>query len=230
MRTVWQYSYFWGVAFETLVAGAAYLAVPRQRRMMFISGLVATPLCFAGILHEKIYWNPVRLFGGRLGIEDVLFCFSLGSLVWLAAVWPFRSRITNQLKPFLFLVRLILLCIMGGCLFGIFVNVGTKVMAANIYAQAALAVILVLLRPGQFPLAAAGTLIYSGYYFIVLLVTSLWLPGFFSTWNGSELWSLSLLGIPLEEILWVTTFSACWPLLISYVCDVRIQARRKLEG
>jgi len=119
---------------------------------------------------------------------------------------------------------------MGGCLFGIFVNVGTKVMAANIYAQAALAVILVLLRPGQFPLAAAGTLIYSGYYFIVLLVTSLWLPGFFSTWNGSELWSLSLLGIPLEEILWVTTFSACWPLLISYVCDVRIQARRKLEG
>lgn len=217
------YPYFWGVLAETLVATLALILARSQRRMMLVSGLAATPLSLAALLHWHVYWNPAHLFGGRIGVEDALFCFSLGVMVWLAAAWPVRSRITVNFNFRLFPIRFAGLCLLGGFLFGILLIVGFKIMAANILALFTLAAILLILQRGFWPLPLGGAAIYSCYYAGIICAVSPWLPNFFSMWNGSDLWGWNFLGMPLEEMLWIAGFAACWPLIIARACDIRIQ-------
>jgi len=51
---------------------------------------------------------------------------------------------------------------------------------------------------------------YTAYYLLFLWTASWYIPGFFSIWNGYVLSGIRLLGMPVEEVLWIVTFSGMW--------------------
>lgn len=75
----------------------ARLARPRSYgRLSLLSGLICISTSVLVPLYNKSYWNPVRLGGWPVGIEDVSFSIAVGAMVWLLAAFFFRRRLTPK--------------------------------------------------------------------------------------------------------------------------------------
>ena len=199
-----------------------YRFSPGTRKMMALSGTAFIPFSLMSFLHEKTYWNPHRLNGMSWGVEDILFTFSVGSLVWFFAEKPFQLILSNDgsLKAFLSRLGAIGIPAVGGT-FILTQIIGA--MTATILGHCAVLAYLLKKKPYLLLLALSAILCYPLYYFCVLNIFSFWLdPNFSSLWNGTDIWGMYFLGIPLEEYLWVTSFSASWALLIAHATDTRI--------
>ena len=49
------------------------------------------------------------------------------------------------------------------------------------------------------------------------------MPDFMGMWNGSELLGVSLLGVPIEEYLWVISLTAGYSITMAYVFNIRME-------
>lgn len=193
----------------------------RQRLWMFLSGISLIPASVLSFLHEGLYWRPLRLNHGVWGIEDVVFCFSVGSLAWLLGILPYRSKAVIDFHWRTFFLRLILFSLVwaGGTLM---VTPWLGIMPATICAQCAALVLLLRVRPVLLKAAVWAGVGYSLYYMFILFVFSFLQPGFFSLWNGTHLWGYRIGGLPIEEFLWVLTAAACWSVFMMFAVNIRI--------
>jgi hypothetical protein len=64
---------------------------------------------------------------------------------------------------------------------------------------------------------AAFTSMYTIIFFITI---TLW-PEFIGQWNTENLWGISVIGIPLEEIVWAAAYGGVWPTMMAYVFDIK---------
>lgn len=99
------------------------------------------------------------------------------------------------------------------------------VMLATITTQ--LLMIALLSVRGRYPLwrPPATALLYTGYYAAMMLVFFFLFPSFAGHWNGAHLWPLTIIGLPLEEIVWVFTFAWSWILILMFCLDVQIKTQ-----
>ncbi len=80
------YSYACASMALAFMAAAALAGAPKDhRRPMLLSGILSAPLALAAPTFVPVYWNPVRLFPYAVGIEDVVFSFSNGAMLWSLA-------------------------------------------------------------------------------------------------------------------------------------------------
>ena len=63
------------------VAGGLLALSPRCRNRALLSGLMSMPTSLMSFVFVPEYWQPTRLFGSELGVEDLLFSFATG-VVW----------------------------------------------------------------------------------------------------------------------------------------------------
>jgi len=82
--------------------------------------------------------------------------------------------------------------------------------------------ILVLMRPSYVRLIVSGAPLFIAYYFILLGLWRLLMPGFMNMWNGTELTGAQFLGVPVEEYLWVLSFCTGFPITMAFALDARI--------
>ncbi len=200
----------------------AYLVFPDQRRMMFISGAVLSAFSpLIGIFQEE-YWSPQRLGGLVVGIEDYLLDFSIGSLLWLAMVWPFRERISFRLVPARFALRFFAFLSLGvGFVLVLRWTAGIGIMHACVYGQILLSLLIVRLQKELWVLPVAAAALFTP-YMLALHYSAAWMiPEYFSMWDGPTLLGPRLFGLPVEEILWALTFSS-YTLLVAYSADIRM--------
>ncbi|MFA5089360.1 MAG: carotenoid biosynthesis protein [Candidatus Omnitrophota bacterium] len=217
------HSYFFINVAGLIVVLAVYLFARNDRRGMFLSGLTLVPASLLSFLHEKSYWNPLRLNTGGWGIEDVMFCFSFGSLVWFLGIRPV-CRVFNFTFSFrTFFTRWMIFSGLFIAAVRVFV-VFFSVMWATILAQCLALVVLLAFYPRFCRIALSAGILYSLYYWAVLHGFSFFARGFFSLWNGVDLCGLSFAGLPVEEFFWVISASACWPVFMAYGQDGRVSS------
>ena len=89
------------------------------------------------------------------------------------------------------------------------------VMGMTIISQVSVLIMLLFKRRNLWPLAVSAAILYTAYYCVILYAFSCVSPGFFSLWNGFSLSGIRLAGLPLEEIIWVFTFAACWMMIMA---------------
>jgi len=199
-----------------------YALAAGQRRMMAISGLLMVPSSWLAVIHEGEYWSPNRLGGWVVGVEDVICCFSLGSLVWLAAVWPFRQRLHLDLRAGRFCRRCLTVFVLGGVVLLVLWMAGLGAMTSAVTIQVFLIVLLLAMRSELWPISLCAAVGYAPYYLAILYIASQLFPGFTSMWGGYKLWGPRILGLPVDEAVWVATFAASWSLIIAYASDARL--------
>lgn len=189
---------------------------------MLISGLGLVAAFPLAAIYQDEYWSPVRLWGGRVGLEDIVFTFSLGSLVWLAAAWPFRGRLTFRVKAATFLRRYAASFAVGLAVMTVLWLIGLGAMPAGIIANVFITMVLLNVRRDLWRLSLSAALIVTPWYCGLLYVASFLLPTFFSMWNPDSLWGARIFGLPLEEVVWVATFSAAYSHVVAYAIDARL--------
>lgn len=189
---------------------------PRKKTIL-TSGLLLSVFSPIAYLHEHEYWNPQRLGGLPVGIEDLLFCFSIGSIIWYFTGTLLKadsSGCSIRWKPFL------AICTGGGIVFLLLGAHDQGIMTATVVSQTIVASGLLVIRPWLWKPVFAATAGFSLYYCGLLYIFSLILPGFWSMWNGWGVWGVTLWGMPIEEVLWAASFSASWSLVMAYTFGV----------
>jgi hypothetical protein len=207
-----------------MVVIAAYLFAS-QKRFMLAGGLGLVPFSICAVLHEQVYWSTRRLGGFSWGVEDLLFTFSAGSLVAGIGALVFRLQMPEQVNWRLSAKKFFFIGLSGAALALLFTMMGMDIMLATIVTQISL--IMILTARSRYAvgcsLATAG--IYAIYYIVMLYVFFLLFPQFEYDWKGVHLWPVKIIGIPLEEIVWVFTFTWSWILILLYGLNFKIKTQ-----
>jgi hypothetical protein len=96
-------------------------------------------------------------------------------------------------------------------------------MAASALAFGALTAVILWRRREFWPLAAAGSPAYAVLYVVTLKIWYVLVPSFGAQWNAGALWGPTVLGIPLDEVVWAAAFGMAWPMFAAYLLDARLQ-------
>lgn len=207
----------WSSAFLVPWLGV-YVAFPRHRKAMVWASLITTPLGLTQPLFVPQYWNPPSLFDlartTGFDIESLIFSFGIGgigavlyNLLTARALLPVSAADRHSLRhklhhwalaapllsfPILYLFR-------------------WNPIYPTIVAIALGATATVLCRPDLVRKTWIGALLFLACYSVFLLGVEWTAPGYIErVWNLDALSGLAIVGIPLEELLFATSFGAYW--------------------
>jgi uncharacterized membrane protein len=156
-------------------------------------------------------------------MEDVLFAFWCGCLVWLLAAWLFRCRLVIDGRVFMCIRRYILVTVLYAATCVLLWHAGLKGLANTMVGSMVPVLVALILRRNLWPVAAAGVLLFVPIYMLIVKAQFLLWPEYVSQWNRTGHGATSLLGIPITELEWAIAFAMQWPLLVGYILGVRIR-------
>lgn len=178
-------------------------------------------------MYEGVYWTPKRLFGGAWGVEDAMFCFHAGVVSWLCALAPWGSRVWIYPNVAVALRRLLLVSLFASigliCLLGLGINTPLAFLLTHSVSTA----VILTMRISYTKFVMSGVPLFIVYYFLMLGLWRLLMPGFMDMWTGTELIGIQILGMPLDEYLWVASFCAGFPIAMAFVLDVRMDGKNQ---
>jgi hypothetical protein len=201
---------------------AGFLIFSRERKKIFVSAILSMPAACTAVLFVPAYWKPIRITPLSVGIEDLIFSFATGGIVWIfvsfTACRNFTCDIalTNVIKRYLILVALgmtLLLILYRSTNWGVMFEAMIGISVAGF-------ILLLRQRFRSWRIAAAGSILFTLYYFFVTGLILYLFPHMDSYWNKEILLGISVLNVPLEEIVWAFGFGAVWPLAMTYVFDL----------
>ena len=220
---VLEYKYLFANLFGLLPLGVALVLARRLRSSAILCGailcLYSPPVAW---LYERVYWAPGRIVGNRWGVEDVMFCFHAGAMSWLCALAPWGDEIKICPVATVALRRLLLITLFAVIvLIGLLAS-GFTVILAFLLTQTLSTTILIIMRPSYVRLIVSAAPLFTAYYFLLLGLWRLLMPGFMDMWNGTQLTGAQLLGVPVEEYLWVLSFCTGFPITMAAALDLRV--------
>jgi hypothetical protein len=220
-----QYPYLFAALLGLAITLAGWTVAGNQRQAMLIAGLSLVPLTPLAALYEASYWSPVRLGGQRVGIEDIVFMFHTGALIWLLSVWVFRHRVRPNPRTAQFIRRYLGLGSASVVLLLLFLYSGLDTMTSALMGVAIVGLIALFFRPQLWPLAPAGAVGYTVYY-VALLNFCFWVwPDLVSYWNPANPWSYLVVGIPVGELAFAVVLGAAHPLILGFALDAVLEPR-----
>jgi hypothetical protein len=223
---VLEHKYLLANLFGLLPLSVALLLARRLRSTAILCGailcLYSPPVAW---LYERVYWTPGHIFGGGWGVEDVMFCFHAGVMSWLCALGPWGNKVQIYPVATIALRRLPLVSLFAVIGLTCFLASGVTVLHTFLLVQTISTAILVIMRPSYVRLIVSGAPLFTAYYFMLLGLWRLLMPGFMDMWNGTELTGRQLLGVPVEEYLWVLSFCTGFPITMAFALDARVIGR-----
>ena len=197
---------------------------PRPRWPLLLSAVLAIPSALLSVIFIPAYWNPKLIMPFVPAIEDFLFSIAAGGTVWIAATWPFRSRLVFPDRITFRLRRYVLWWIPGLILFAItYVMLRLPAMFATLIPMIILTLLICTVQRRLWPLAMAGSIGFGAVYAFGLVLTRLCFPALFTQWTNHNLCGIQVAGIPVEEFLWSAAYGGVWPCLMAHVFDVQFQ-------
>jgi hypothetical protein len=207
-----------------LILTAAKTVQPRNfGRLSLLSGLVCMPCSVLALLHNESYWNPIRLGNGPIGIEDFVFTFVSGTMIWLLAAWPFRRRLLIESHLSTWARRSAFCSLLFGCLCTLLWFSGVKSLENTLLAGMLILFVILLLDHNLWPLAVSGVIFFVPVYLLIVKVQfSVW-PDYLLYWNPHSALGITLIGIPMGELAHAIIFAAFWPVYIAYVFNIHLE-------
>jgi hypothetical protein len=216
------YPYLAGCFFAVLLFIACILLSKEQRRPMLLSSLLFTPFALTAIILVPSYWRPKLFWDLVVGVEDVIFCFFNGGIVWLGSVYFMKDRLLLPGKFRPLMTRYIKYILYGSIACSVLFLMGFGFLWSTLGVLYILGFMLLYTQRRLWPLALCGTGTFLAIYSLILkLMFSSW-PHFIRQWNLPSL-SGFIFGMPVEELVWALGFGFTWPLFMAHVFDVQVR-------
>ncbi len=197
-----------------------YWLNPRARKKMLLVSLFTSPFGLTEPLFVPSYWFPFTLFDLarliRFDLESLLFSFAVGGIVALlyeSLLGKSRKHINayemHQGRHRFHRLALISPFIAFGILY--FLTPLNPIYSA-ILAMVIGAVATWFCRPDLLRTMLIGAILFLTLYFVVFLVGFVWFfPGYVeAVWNLPAISGILIAGVPIEELLFATSFGAMW--------------------
>ena len=158
---------------------------------------------------------------GRVGPEDFIWAFATGATAWILAALPSREQLRPNISLPRSVTRYAIVTSIGAIIFVPLWLGGAGVMNAFLASNIALAIVLILLQPALWRLAAFGAIGLGVLNLVVMVINLALCPTYYAQFSPAALSGNTFLGIPLEELAWAITTGAVWPLVTCYVLDIQ---------
>ena len=209
-----------------------YATFPTHRRAMWWASVFTMPFGLTEPLFVPEYWNPPSLFdlAARTGfdIESLIFCFGIGGVGAVlynvatgTSVLPLESGVRHSrhhrhhriaiATPFL--------------LFPLLYALPWNPIYPAIVAMAVGTIATILCRPDLKKKTWIGGLLFLVYYSILLTGLEWSAPGYIErVWNMDALSGISILRLPVEELLFAIVFGFYWSGVYEHVTWRRLSS------
>lgn len=191
-------------------------------RLSLLSGFVCLPGSVLGLLHNGTYWNPVRLGGMILGIEDFMFTFIVGVLSWLCAAFPFRKKITFSFRFRPWILRFSAIIGFFFMISGILWTINIKSLENSLISLFFAFFLLPFIIQKNLKLAISGFLSFIPVYLTIVKVQYFIWPGYINQWNSIGFLGGEFAGLPSGEIWTAFVMSISCPIFIAYTFNIKI--------
>ena len=209
------------VSFLIFVVGGRLILPKRHWGVMMICGALNAP-CFPFLIFlENEYWNPVRVGGWILGVEDILCSFMVAAMPWFVIAMSFGRRIKLPDKLKIFWPRYRIIAGISVIIFLLCYLAGLKGMTSLLTACGSVAALLLLWKKERWLFALGGIVGFTVIYLVLVRIYFFIWPEFVLQWNMQSFWGGLILGIPLGEIAWAPIFGAYWPLFMMHILDLQ---------
>jgi hypothetical protein len=188
---------------------------------MLLGSILATHQALLSLIMIPEYWNPKRIFVIGIGPEDIIFCFVVGGFAWFEVAWFVNKKFELHFNKSLIIKRFIFHLSVIVPLIAILYPIGLKGMNAPLIASFVWGIIVLLYRRKLWPIAITGAIISTLIYSLALIFMRFVWPDFYSLWTWQNLWGISFLEIPLEEIVWGLLYGPFWAITIAYFLDAK---------
>lgn len=207
----------WASAF-LLPWAALYIAFPRYRRVMLYASWVTSIFGLTEPLFVPEYWNPPTLFdlAQRTGfdLESLIFCFGIGgvgAVLYNALTGrdlvPTRGHVRSS-RPHRYHYAALATPVV---VFLTLYFLPWNPIYPSVLALAAGALAAAICRRDLAAKSLIGGFLFLGYYAGFVLVLEWAVPGYVGrVWNLDALSGISIIGIPVEELLFGFTFGLYW--------------------
>ena len=208
-------------SFMIFVIGGRWILQKNHWRLMMICGALNAP-CFPFLIFlENEYWNPVRVGGWILGVEDILCSFMVAVISWFVIAMSFGRRIKLPDKLTILWPRYRIIAGISVIIFLLCYLAGLKGMTSLLTACGSVAALLLLWKKERWPFALVGIAGFSVIYLVLVSIYFFIWPEFVLQRNTQAFWGGLILGIPLGEIAWASIFGAYWPLFMMHILDLQ---------
>ncbi len=213
------------------ITALCWLAAGTQRRMMLLSGAVFAPFFpIAGLFSDGSYWtpahvdlgpfSPIRLQGGPIGIEDLMFLLIAGARTWFFATVLARRQWIAAALPGLFLRRAVAITAAAFGALAILRMLGFGYTAASYIVPVGLGLVLLRMNGNRWMLALTGSI---GSVALAAAELHAWFaiwPAYRSAWAPGAATTHALLGVPAGDLLWWAVVGAVHPLVMARCAEV----------
>jgi hypothetical protein len=214
------YPYFLTSLGLLVISMAGFLILPMQRKSILVSGILSIPCSLTTFIYVPEYWNPVRLFSFSLGVEDILFSFSTGMIAWTISLHFYQGGSDHIHWPAIVFRYLTVLGL------GIAMIIVMHITDMMVMTQAFVGIsitggILSYHRLYLLPAAFWTGIVFGFFYTVFVAFALLTFPGLKNQWTHTNLCGISILDVPLEEIIWAFVFGTCWTITMAYIINAK---------
>ncbi|MDJ0822186.1 MAG: hypothetical protein QNJ09_10320 [Paracoccaceae bacterium] len=189
---------------------------------MLRSAALLAPFTLTAPLSTGIYWSPDRLFGWPVGIEDLVFSLGYGVITWgfarmVAGPLPLLRPLNAR-----FVKRALIAGVVGGLILAASLMIDLSFGLASLFSHGAVIAMILFARPVLIKVAVPAALLLGVFYVCGMALTIPVLgPAFVQLWSHEHIFGPLLLGLPIEEYLWMISFAAAWLCVLLWASDYR---------
>ncbi len=225
MSGLWHHPYLWMTVAGSLPVVAIIAFDSRRRRTVLLSALAGLLPAFFSPAFEARYWNPRRLSGGGLGIEDFLCGFMIAGLVWWAvSLAPLFGNLNPDRGRFWRRYFTIILPGIAASFAAYFAGMDGLTLA--LIGPLVTIGLLVFLAPELWAAGLFGAFVFPLFWWACLNAAFLVWPGFRGYWHVEVWFGRSVAGVPAGELIWAVAFGVCWPPLMAWCMEAKPAAIR----
>src|SRR3989338_5681864 len=195
---------------------------PDLRTKMIITSLVILPLGIFDYLSQPNNWNPPTLFNLPIGINGIIFGFSIGGIGAVLYDEISQKHLVGQRKRKLtyWFVPIIMLVIgLSGPIFQI------NIMASLLLAMLIGLVLITLLRRDLLVAEIFSGIYFGVFYFLLMTIFSNFFPEVRGWWNLEVFNGMSLANVAIGEVLFGFLYGALWGVLYEFLFGYRLAGR-----
>lgn len=213
-----RYPYFCTVLGGTLLVAAITVLLKEHRREILLSGMAGALPGATAPAFESSYWNPVRLGGGPLGIEDLLCGFMVTSFIWAGHCVAFQEE-RRVMGSRVFWWRCLILGIPSALPFLTLYWLRWDGLFLAIVQPLTILAVVLWWRPSLWPFCLSGLFSFAVFWWASLRICFWISPGFLQQWNLDAWFGVRAGGVPLGEVLWAACLGACWPVFMIWCLE-----------
>jgi hypothetical protein len=144
----------------------------------------------------------------------------------MSVLWYCHKRIPVQFQLKTVIKRLVYCTVFGIlAVFLITILTGLKGYIIPFTVMVLWSGIVIILNPSYFRLLIIGMVSFFVIWFLILLaIINIW-PDIPSLWSWDNLWGISFLKFPLEELVWAVLYGGSWSLSMAFILNARLKNR-----